>query len=292
MDAVPATNTANLRGVKVRYLDVPGPSPPIVFLHGGTESLESYGAPMAILAGEHRLLAMDFRGHGLSDRTPGRYRVRDYAEDVRAFVQLHVGEPVVIAGHSLGGLVAVCTGAVAMDIVRGVFLEDPPLYTAQMPALSDTLDYQFFLALRDVLRQHRDAGRSEDALAAIVGAWPIHPMLFEGRSLLEIAGPEVVGARAASLHRMDLGVLDSILDGTQFEGFDPDEALAAIRSPVHLLAGEVALGGTVEQRDVERLASVIRCYTSRTLPGVGHLIHHTAPADYVHEIRTFVQACR
>ena len=91
---------------------------------------------------------------------------------------------------------------------------------------------------------------------------------------------------------MDLGVLESVLDGTQFEGFDPDEALAAIQSPVHLLAGEVALGGTIEQRDVERLASVIRCYTSRTLPGVGHLIHHMAPTDYVHEIRAFAQACR
>jgi pimeloyl-ACP methyl ester carboxylesterase len=291
MDAVPLMNAASLRGITVHYLEVAGASPPIVFLHGVTDSLESYRAPMAMLAGEYRMLAMDFRGHGLSDHTPGGYRIRDYAEDVQAFVQRIVGEPVVIAGHSLGGLVAACTGALALDLVCGVFLEDPPLYTGQMPALSDSPYYHFFIGLREVLRQHRDAARSVDALASIVGTWPIHPMLFEGRSLLEIAGPEAVGARAASLHRMDLGVLEPVVDGTQFEGFDPDEALAAIRSPVHLLAGDVAFGGTVEQRDVERLASVVRCFTRRMLPGVGHFIHHTAPIEYVHELRAFARAC-
>src|SRR4029079_3041115 len=129
-------------------------------------------------------------------------------------------------------------------------------------------DYAFFLALRDVLREHRDAGGSEEAPAAVVGAWPIHPRLFEGRSLLEVAGPDAVRSRAASLRRLDLDALESVLDGLLFEGFDPEQALAAILSPVHVLAGEVAFGGALEERDIERLAQVVRHFTARTLPGV------------------------
>jgi pimeloyl-ACP methyl ester carboxylesterase len=281
-----------LRGVKVRYVEAEGPSPSIVFLHGVTDSLTSYLAPMSMLGGEFRMLAMDFRGHGLSGHTPGEYRVRDYAEDVLEFVNGVVREPALVVGHSLGSMVAASMSSVAPGLVRGVFLEDPPFYTAQMPAFRDTSDHRAFGGLREVLRQHKEAGQSVDALAQLVGTWPIHPLLFDGRSLLDIAGPEVVRARAESLHRMDVEALQPVLDGTQFDGFNPDEALAKIASPVHLLAGEVSLGGAVEQRDVERLASVIRRYTHRMLPGVGHMIHHTAPTDYVSEVRALAETCR
>ena len=281
-----------LSRVKVRYVEAEGPSPSIVFLHGVTDSLTSYLVPMSMLGGGFRMLAMDFRGHGLSGHTPGEYRVRDYAEDVLEFVNSVVRGPAIVVGHSLGSMVAAAMGSVATGLVRGVFLEDPPFYTAQMPAFEDRSEYQIFNGLREVLRQHKEAGQSVDALAQLVGTWPIHPMLFDGRSLLDIAGPEVVRARAESLYRMDAEALQPVLDGTQFDGFNPDDALAKIESPVHLLAGAVSLGGAIEQRDVERLASVVRRYTHRMLPGVGHMIHHTAPADYVSEVLAFAQACR
>ena len=82
-----------------------------------------------------------------------------------------------------------------------------------------------------------------------------------------------------------------MLDGSQFDGFDPEEALGAIAAPVHLLAGTVGLGGTIEPRDVERRAALVRRYTHRIMPEVGHFIHHTAPSDYVDEVRTFASMC-
>ncbi len=274
------------------YVEVEGPSPPIVFLHGVTDSSESYRAPMAMLAGEFRMLALDFRGHGRSDHAPGKYRICDYAHDLQEFMTTVVQQPAIIAGHSLGALVAVYTAAVATDLPHGILLEDPPFYTAQMPALKETVDYHVFVGLRELLRHHGTAAQSVEDLAEVVGSSPIHPMLFEGRSLLEIAGPEVVRSRAESLHRMDIGVLEPLLDGTQFDGFAPDAALAKIVAPVHLLAGEVTFGGTIEQRDVRRLGAVIRRYAHHTLPGVGHFIHHTVPVDYVQEIRTLAGSCR
>jgi pimeloyl-ACP methyl ester carboxylesterase len=161
-----------------------------------------------------------------------------------------------------------------------------------MPAFHDAPEYGIFLGLREVLRQHHAMDQTADELALLVGSWPIHPMLFEGRSLLEVAGPDVVRARAEGLHRLDVGVPDAMLDGSQFDGFDPDAALAKIACPVHVLAGAVHLGGTITARDVERLASTIRHCTHRSLSGVGHLIHHTAVDVYVGEVRAFAEACR
>jgi pimeloyl-ACP methyl ester carboxylesterase len=88
---------------------------------------------------------------------------------------------------------------------------------------------------------------------------------------------------------MDGAALERVLDGSQFDGFDPEAALTAIRSPVHLLAGDVTVGGTIDRP--ERLASLVGRYTCRTLPGVGHFIHHTVPADYVQELAAFAEAC-
>jgi pimeloyl-ACP methyl ester carboxylesterase len=173
-----------------------------------------------------------------------------------------------------------------------VFLEDPPLYTAAMPRIKDTPDFQIFLALRELLRHHKQTGESVEQLAEIVGTWPVHPMLFDGKSLLEIAGPDVVKGRAESLHRLDLGVLDPLLDGTQFDGFSPDDDVARIRCPLHVLTGEVPLGGTMDRQDLDRLKSAVPHLSFRVFSGVGHLIHHTAPNAYVQELRSFAETLR
>ena len=51
----------------------------------------------------HEVRAVELRGH---DRAPGRiwHRLRDYVEDVRA-AAAEFGEPPVLVGHSMGGLV-------------------------------------------------------------------------------------------------------------------------------------------------------------------------------------------
>jgi pimeloyl-ACP methyl ester carboxylesterase len=281
-----------LGALEFRYAESPGPNPPILFLHGTTDSLESYLAPLGELVGHFHLFALDFRGHGLSEHSQGRYRIRDHSEDVQAFLATMIRRPTIIAGHSLGALVAAFTAAFAPDLICGAFLEDPPLYTAQMPRIRETSDYQIFLGLREVLSNHTQSGQSVEDLAEVVGAWPIHPMLFDGKPLLEFAGPDVVRARAESLHRVDVGVLDTVLDGTQFDGFAPDDDIARIQCPLHVVAGEASLGGTIDRQDLEHLKSLIPHLTYRVLPGLGHFIHHTAPTLYTQELRSFAEGLR
>jgi pimeloyl-ACP methyl ester carboxylesterase len=52
-----------------------------------------------------------------------------------------IGETAVVSGHSSGGLLAVWLAANAPDTVRGVILEDPPLFTTTLPRAEKTWNY-------------------------------------------------------------------------------------------------------------------------------------------------------
>jgi pimeloyl-ACP methyl ester carboxylesterase len=95
---------------------------------------------------------------------------------------------------------------------------------------------------------------------------------------------------AYELHQSDPRVLDPVLEGTLFEGFDPDTALPRITCPTHLIAGGYEQGGLVRREDVDRITALTpRC--SQTLwPELGHDIHTVRPEEYSQELLRFIRA--
>lgn len=82
-----------------------GNGQPIVFLHGGTAGLRYFEPQLASLSNEYRTLAVDFRGHGRSERTELGHTLSQYARDVREFLlQLDLDD--VVVGWSMGALVS------------------------------------------------------------------------------------------------------------------------------------------------------------------------------------------
>ena len=279
-------HTVDLDEVQIHYAEAPGPGPALLILHGATGALDSFASLMPTLAQQAHVYAMDLRGHNLSGRTPGAYRAPDYGRDAASFLQRVVGRPAVVAAHSLGGLVAVWLAATAPSWVRGVFLEDPPLYITQPPRLQQTLFYGFFVFLRDYLRQHHASGKTLDDMVAFVSQLPAN----ERQTMLEAGGPVAVRARAIELHRMDPAVLDPAIDGIILGGSDPDELLAQSRCPLHLLAAQAEFGGAMDAQDVLRfVAHAPRC-THTVLEGAGHGIHEERPMEYVQALLQFLAA--
>jgi pimeloyl-ACP methyl ester carboxylesterase len=81
-------------------------SPPVILLHGYSDSWYSYSRVIPALAGSHHVYALDLRGHGESDRPAGGYTMRDMASDVVAFMDSNRIDAATIAGHSMGSFVA------------------------------------------------------------------------------------------------------------------------------------------------------------------------------------------
>jgi pimeloyl-ACP methyl ester carboxylesterase len=257
----------------------------MLLLHGITSSAESYELLMPELAEMAHVYALDLRGHGLSDRAPdgGAYFVPDYSGDVQTFLRTVVNEPVLLAGHSLGGLVGSWTAAHAPDLVRGLFLEDPPLYTAVMPVFKETMFYAFFMDLRNSLQQHVASGGSVDDLAQQIAQWPV----AEGVTMLDQEGEEGVRARARQLHQFDYRTLAPEVLDSIWSLPDPDVVLAQIQCPTHLVAGHYDLGGAMAVGDVPRAVAATPGCTHTVVEGVGHTIHAEKPGEYLSELRRF-----
>jgi non-heme chloroperoxidase len=91
-------------GTRLAYVDEGG-GPPIVFLHGWSSSLNWFHPQVPVLSRTHRVIAVDFRGHGDSDKTPSGHTMEQYARDVHAFVQGVGAEDSLLVGWSMGALV-------------------------------------------------------------------------------------------------------------------------------------------------------------------------------------------
>jgi pimeloyl-ACP methyl ester carboxylesterase len=91
-------------GTRFSYVDE-GQGSPIVLLHGWSSSLRWFERNVPELAKSHRVLALDFRGHGSSDKTVAGHTMEQYAIDVRDFIDgLGVRNPILV-GWSMGSIV-------------------------------------------------------------------------------------------------------------------------------------------------------------------------------------------
>ncbi len=163
------SNTITLGGVGIHYAEALGDGDALVLLHGITDSLDTYEPLLPELSQWAHVYALDLRGHGGSSNV-GSYRAHDYAADVAAFIRTVIGRPAVVAGHSLGGLVAAALAPDAPRWVRGVLLEDPPMYLGDMARFHQTPFYDGFIALCSMLEEHAAAGGAFEDLSCASGS--------------------------------------------------------------------------------------------------------------------------
>ena len=98
-------HTMTLHGHDLRYLDR-GAGPPVMFIHGLLGSSRSWVQLVDGLSGAHRVLAPDLFGHGASAKPMGDYSLGAHAAVLRDLMDRLDIERVTLAGHSLGGGIA------------------------------------------------------------------------------------------------------------------------------------------------------------------------------------------
>jgi pimeloyl-ACP methyl ester carboxylesterase len=103
---------------------------PAVCLPGLTRTTEDFDGLAAALAADpaapRRVLALDYRGRGLSDydRDPKNYALPVELNDVIAMLEACGAAPAIIVGTSRGGLLAMMLAAVQPGAIAGVVLND------------------------------------------------------------------------------------------------------------------------------------------------------------------------
>lgn len=113
-------------GLTFSYLerDGGGADGVLILLHAHWMAATDFEAVMPKLPARWRVVALDQRGHGRTEHG-GRHTVEAYISDIDAFLRaLAVDRPVVLLGHSFGGMVANLYAAARPQTVRGLILED------------------------------------------------------------------------------------------------------------------------------------------------------------------------
>jgi len=104
----------------------------VVFLHATGFNAMTYRSILAPLSPGLRILAVDQRGHGASRLPAAPETLRSwkpYRDDLLALLSALAGPPPVLAGHSMGGTVALLAAAARPAAVSGLVLFDPVVMT-------------------------------------------------------------------------------------------------------------------------------------------------------------------
>jgi pimeloyl-ACP methyl ester carboxylesterase len=104
------------------FFEESGSGPPVVLGHSFLCSGKMWEKQVPALAETHRVVNIDFRGHGRSGEVSSRISLYDLVDDTLAVLD-HLGiERAVWAGLSIGGMVAMRAALVAPQRVRGLVL--------------------------------------------------------------------------------------------------------------------------------------------------------------------------
>jgi 3-oxoadipate enol-lactonase len=88
------------------FYTVSGDGPPLLFLHGLGSSSRDWENQVDSFARTYQVITLDLRGHGCSEKPPGPYSMRAFAEDTAALIRALGVAPVHIVGISMGAMVA------------------------------------------------------------------------------------------------------------------------------------------------------------------------------------------
>src|SRR5215217_3459085 len=100
---------------------------PVIAIHGLTRNAADFEAIAPLIAQSgRRVLAIDVRGRGRSDRAPDpmTYQPLTYAQDVLALLQQAGIERAVFLGTSMGGLITMALAAVRSKVIAGAIIND------------------------------------------------------------------------------------------------------------------------------------------------------------------------
>lgn len=140
---------ADVEGVRVRYMDTVDAAPQqtpdeapaapqhekptVVLVHGFASALEAWATVSPALASTHRVIALDLKGFGWTDRPEG-----DYSPDAQARILLKLLEQrgvtkTAIVAHSWGSSVALAATLAAPERITKIALYDAWVYEDQLP---------------------------------------------------------------------------------------------------------------------------------------------------------------
>jgi pimeloyl-ACP methyl ester carboxylesterase/tetratricopeptide (TPR) repeat protein len=254
-------------GVRMEYVEQGQPDGvPVVFLHGVTDSWQSFAGVLQRLPPTIHGFAISQRGHGDTSRPDAGYGYSDFSDDLAAFMDAVGLRRATIVGHSMGTLVAQRFVRDHPDRVAGLVLIGAFASLYRDPGIID-----FYTSAILPLADPIDAGFARE---------------WQESTLARAMAPDHLDTVVAETQKVPARVWRAA-----FQGFlntpDSSDALSQVSVPTLIMWGDRDTYALRANQD--RLRSVIPGARLRVYEGAGHALHWEDPAACATELMAFVR---
>ena len=252
-------------------------APPLVLLHGLTGHARSWDALARELSTDFRVIALDQRGHGDSDRAPdGDYRVATMASDVAGFADaLGLGR-FSLLGLSMGGRVGIAyAGGHAARIERFCIVDIGP--EIHLPGME---------RIRQMMAESPERIESEEQAVEYVRR--ANPRMAEAGLRERVRHGLRPLADGGFEWKYDKALRDMMRQGGRRETIDLWEPLRRITAPALLVRGAESdvLSADVAKRMIDALPDGRLV----EIAGAGHTVPFDQPEAFARAVSAFLDA--
>jgi pimeloyl-ACP methyl ester carboxylesterase len=138
--------------------------PPLVCIHGAGGTHSHWGYQLRDLSSVASVYALDLPGHGRSP-LPGRANIAEYCAAMLALLDALGLERAWLAGHSMGGAIALSAALTRPERVAGLALVGSGARLRVAPAILDGLAGDYAATVRLIVRSSYAPGTPDDLLA-------------------------------------------------------------------------------------------------------------------------------
>ena len=129
-----------VNGISMHY-ETHGEGSPLLFLHGLGSTLRDWDPQIDAFASQFRVITVDLRGHGESEKPYGPYSIALFAEDIGALLKEIAQEPAHVVGLSMGGAVALHLAMDHSHRLRSLVVTN---MSAMVPVETFTQQYAYY----------------------------------------------------------------------------------------------------------------------------------------------------
>jgi len=307
-------NRFNTGEIDINYAVGPNNGPPLVLIPGQGGDWTNYQEVLPLLSSEFHVFAVDIRGHGKSDWTTGNYSFEMIGADMTSFLQSVVKRKAIISGNSSGGLIALWLAANKPELVSGIILEDPPLFSAEWPRIKEDSNvygvFEVTMSMSKALNESKSVRtlaqeltrirrpmedgttRTVPKLAAYFVSFIIRVSQRFGSGKPSLPGR--LGRITDILMNFDTDFSQAFLDGRIYVGLDHAEALRRTQCPMILLHAnwfrhpDHGLVGAMDDTDAARALELAPSMQYKRIDSE-HVIHSNKPQEFVLIVEKFAE---
>lgn len=241
---------------------------PLVLVHGTASLHTTWNTVTPLLAEAMSVHAIDRRGRGASG-DGDRYGVEREYEDVAAVVEAEsarAGKPVVLVGHSFGGLCAFGTATLIDKLDKLVLYEGWPVMGSSGPAADE---------IAVLLDDYLSGGDLDRLLETFL------------REVVQLTDEQVSYFRSLpGWWESRLGVAHTIPREFRVSVPLDRERAAAVTTPTMLLLGQVSVPEL--KAGYQEFASALPNVRVQVLKGQDHVAHLSDPEQFANQVLDFI----